>query len=308
VIHQRTVLVTGAGASHPYGFPLGRNLRDLVCALAAAGEWGTARELLANIGFSTDAIRGFAHDLSRSAYGSVDTFLEDFDDYIPIGKAAIATVLIPFEEPRLLFPGPANHWYEVLVNALDTDPERFKDNQLSIVTFNYDRSIEHYLSEVLTIRRRRNQRRALDDFSSIEIVHVHGALGNYDPTGTSGRPYTTTLSEESIQMAARDIIVIGEAKDDGESFVRARQLLAGAARVEFLGFGFNEASVKRLGLFSQPWDHERRSKVRVGSTFLNVPGEQCSHIRENILRSAIEPGVPSLDMDIAGYLGKYPLT
>ena len=33
MITKQTVLVLGAGASSDYGYPLGRGLRDLVCAL-----------------------------------------------------------------------------------------------------------------------------------------------------------------------------------------------------------------------------------------------------------------------------------
>ena len=46
-----------------------------------------------------------------------------------------------------LFPprAPSDHWYALLANQLEIGTDRFGENKLSIVTFNYDRSLEHYL-------------------------------------------------------------------------------------------------------------------------------------------------------------------
>lgn len=146
MITKTTVLILGAGASIDYGFPLGRGLRDLVCRVP-----GTAgASAITDAGYDPEELNEFVDILRHSGYTSVDWFLEDRPEFISIGKAAIAAALIPFENPDRLFPpdAPANHWYELLLNTMDSPRGSFTENRLSIVTFNYDRSLEYYLFRV----------------------------------------------------------------------------------------------------------------------------------------------------------------
>ena len=152
------VLILGAGASAPYGFPIGDRLRKLILANLTH----TSRKIIqpiVELGFTAQEIDTFRQAFDKSQQPSIDAFLEHrSDDYMEIGKLAIAATLIPFEREHLLLDqssNDANHvflgdpWYQYLIERLTTkDPDHFRNHKLSIITFNYDRSLEYSLALV----------------------------------------------------------------------------------------------------------------------------------------------------------------
>ncbi len=118
---KRTVFVTGAGASAPYGFPLGMQL--------AGGIIGWLRqpqslEQLKPFGFDREQMLRFADALQQSGRQSVDAFLEHRPDYIQIGKLAIANSLIQCEQLPMLF-GRSDSWLNYLFNRINCPFEKF---------------------------------------------------------------------------------------------------------------------------------------------------------------------------------------
>jgi len=287
VITKRTVLVLGAGASSHYGFPLGEGLRDRVCGLANDNVLVVACN---ESGLDRSDLQDFTETLIHIGYTSVDWFLEEWQSYTDVGKLAIAAALIPIEKPERLFPPEATggHWYEQLVNLMDAGSDAFAENRLSVITFNYDRSLEHYLWTVLKTRHRGDEERAARDFRSVEIVHVHGSLGAFPLPGSPGHAYAPNKDPKTIRDCADKIIVVGEAEDSASEFGRARELLGEAERVVFLGFGYHEESVRRLGIFNEPWNDERRERTYVAGTLHKVPTVDVEVIRGDILNGALQ--------------------
>lgn len=84
---------------------------------------------------------------------------------------------MPFEREEKLYHPDGKDWYEYLSVKLNSSFEEFGENQLSIITFNYDRSLENYLLNSLM----NLHGKALDECASalekILIVHVYGQLG-----------------------------------------------------------------------------------------------------------------------------------
>ena len=85
----------------------------------------------------------FSQELHYSRI-SVDAFLEHRPEYLQIGKLSIALCIMAHEHEKKLFNAQRN-WYDYLRIKLNSSFDEFGDNKLSIITFNYDRSIEHYL-------------------------------------------------------------------------------------------------------------------------------------------------------------------
>ena len=84
-----------------------------------------------------------------SAAPSIDSFLEHRgEDERYLGKLAIAYALIPFEKEERLFD--ESSWYPILLNKLKFKFEDFEKNKLAFITFNYDRSLEHFLMTALS--------------------------------------------------------------------------------------------------------------------------------------------------------------
>jgi len=157
MITEPTVLILGAGASYPYGFPTAKQLKWDICD-AFSNEKSLAPQLLdGKSDYSASEFSDFAMALRHSGNESVDAFLEQRqkqnERVVGVGKLAIAYALIPCEDEGKLFQrdfgSRGGHWYEYLFGRLNTDFRDFARNQLSIITFNYDRSLEHYLLTAL---------------------------------------------------------------------------------------------------------------------------------------------------------------
>jgi hypothetical protein len=273
------VLILGAGASQAYGFPLGVTLRDQVCRLLVTIPYSL---IMQQLGFERAATSAFVKDLSRSGFPSVDAFLEARQRYLDIGKAAIALVLLPYEQPDHLFPPHvrhANHWYEYLINEMGVGTSAWKNNRLTVLTFNYDRSFEHYFTSVIRQRAAVSERKAANLFKQVTIVHLHGQLGKHPGLGRNPVPYGVQLTPKLILRAAKGIRVISEAGDSLSTFRRARRFLLDAKRVYFLGFGFAQVSIERLGVFNSDDFHP----VVLGGTSKGITDRQWTRITRDFL-------------------------
>jgi hypothetical protein len=133
-----------------------------------------------------------------------------------------------------------------MVGAFDD----FAGNKLSIITFNYDRSLEQFFFSALLHRFGRNEWETAEAISHIPVIHVHGHLGELpwkaDRAGEI-RPYTNELTAETLRIASQSIKIIHEDIDNTAEFERARSLIQGAQRLFFLGFGYHPKNLQRLG-------------------------------------------------------------
>ena len=118
MIEIRTVLVLGAGASHPYGFPLGHELWEKASTedLSPIGEMFYPDRQAAE---SRNHILEFQRLLHESQCDSIDQFLEGRPKYEAVGKAVIADYLIRCESKAdLLGAAHKENWYGFLLNEL----------------------------------------------------------------------------------------------------------------------------------------------------------------------------------------------
>ena len=184
MITTPTVLVLGAGASYPYGFPTGVDLKRLICEQFSTTR-AVASQLLGCLNpegtkFAPDEFSKFREAFLKSGQPSVDAFLERRPEFLDVGKLAIAFCLMPFEkEENLYYPDPSRggDWYEYLSVKLNSSFEEFGQNRLSIITFNYDRSLEQYLLNSLINLHGKTRDECAEALAQIPIVHVYGQLG-----------------------------------------------------------------------------------------------------------------------------------
>lgn len=241
MIDTPTVLVVGAGASKPYGFPLGTELRDRVLEAATAPL--SAFQVL-RTGTKPDELLRFAEVLARSGFSSVDAFLEEQPAWISAGKAVMALCLLQAEfkaRPHILPPHqPADHWYQSLWACLKAPSwAAFRQQPFHIVTFNYDRSLEHYLAQVLSTSYSVSLPEVV---AALPISHVHGMLGSYEDSRFGAR-----IDEEMLKAASSGISVVHEREAAHSAFSQARRRLKASRRVLFLGFGYLPANMRKLG-------------------------------------------------------------
>jgi hypothetical protein len=253
VIRRRTVLVLGAGASMPYGFPSGRQLKTIIVADALSPTNGGVTELVNQAGYDTNKFREFASALQHSGRGSVDEFLEFRAEFLEVGKAAIAAALIPLENEARLFPAEAraDDLYQHLFSQMNTDRDAWSDNAISIVTFNYDRSVEHYMVIAFANAYGVTQATAGKVVAKVPIIHVYGSLGFLPSIQDGGREYIANASADNLRLAASGILILHENHpSSAPALQKAKELMAVAESIYFLGFGYHRTNLQRLDVRS----------------------------------------------------------
>jgi hypothetical protein len=169
-----------------------------------------------------------------------------------IGKSAMAVLLVQKENPAALWGGGDN-WLQYLYNRMiGSSLVEFSRNQVSFVTFNYDRTVEMFLATSLASAFGKSIEDVATALDDIPIIHLHGRLG-YLPwqSAAEGRPYNGNIDKRVMDICRREIKVVHEdITDRDRDFSKAKELLGNAQRVYLLGFGFGSKNVERLGLSS----------------------------------------------------------
>ena len=255
VIRTPTVFVLGAGASKDFEFPLGFELVHNVIDGLRKDKHARGEFLKMMIEFGEAALDDFLKTMDASSQNSVDAFLEHRRAYMEIGKAAMSMMLIKREREHELYRerDPFKHWMRYLLHQIrGQDFEEFWENKISFVTFNYDRSLEYFLHRALTDSYDKPPDYIWERMQKeIPIVHVHGRLGHFPWEGSGGRDYTPQVTVEGLHLCIKDIKIMHEGAEVATpEFDRAKKLLAEARRVRFLGVGFNNLNMQRLGVMS----------------------------------------------------------
>ena len=268
MIKHNTVLVLGAGASVPYKFPSGQTLIDNITLDVDYQESDLYKQLI-NCDFKPNSIKEFADALKESPLSSIDIFLETRPEFSKIGRSSIAISLLPCESvSRLMYyarkvrrasvqdkGGEGRSWYHYLFKQLHDPGTSFDENQLQVITFNYDRSFEHFLFlAVKSCYHGKNDPEIASMVQTIPIIHLYGSLGrlpwqqyqvrlsqNVTPFGAE------SLTSENLPKAADSIQIISDNNGVTPEFDKAKEILKNAERTYFLGFGFYKKNVERLG-------------------------------------------------------------
>ena len=239
------VLVLGAGASAPYHFPTGESLVERMAGLDD-DQQSEFVQVCPN--FTPHHVRLFCDDLRDSGWTSIDRFLQRRQDYSNVGRAMIGFVLMPYEDSSNLHAPNGGRWYRYLYSDIiaPLSPQDFGTNQLSIITYNYDRSLEKFFFDVLKKGFSLMDADAASLSQAIPIVHVHGSFGNLPGAGGHGRPYFADFTD--IHDAMHRLHIVSDDIQQSGVVERCSKLLEVASHVVFLGFGYDSVNVTRLEL------------------------------------------------------------
>jgi hypothetical protein len=272
MIEKRTVFVLGAGASCPYEFPTARELRTRIIKDFVGQYTEYIREsqprphdkrtaFLASR--AKDSAEMFVSAFHLSSTESIDLFLSRQPQFKEIGKTAICLSILGAE--RLShFREDLDHrecdWYFFLYNMLTrkaTGKEgylRFGENPIAFVTFNYDRSLEHFLFDSL-----RHSFEAVDEakakqqLDAIPIIHVYGKPAPLPWELTDGEAVLEygeqikRLVSIDLPTVINNLHVVHEERVNPE-LEKARKEIRKAERIFFLGFGYADENLDALGI------------------------------------------------------------
>ncbi len=279
MIEIKTVLILGAGSSYGYKFPLGFELCRLIYQIATSL---TNEKELKELNTSKEELVAFYQGFRYSGVVSIDEFLSARTEFIELGKKLIAKVLLPFENEMDLFPpfddSISEDWYRYLLERMMVDNlEDFSKNKISIITFNYDRSLEQFLYRALMHRFKASSEEISQQLKQINIIHPHGQLGLLPWQNESGDNsftvhYMGGPTIANIIAASKGIKIIHEANEDTHEFQKAHELINSADRVFILGFGYHKDNLRRLQL------RKRIQYQMMLGTVLNMKKEEVGQI------------------------------
>jgi len=254
MIARPTVIVVGAGGSMPFNFPSGASMLQS----ARGTEAHEMSRTLCNY-FDVSACRRFRESVVASLSDSLDAILETRTDLDQVGRFFIAQLILHAEHQSQGRTGVSGDWLAYLWNLMSDECgslEEFKKNNVTFITYNYDRLIEHRLLSALA-QRYQSTHKELYEFSvDRPVIHLHGTVGPFDDYGRPSVPYGVCplgqnfqeLLPGVLQKAAAGVKVVHQADPKSAEFDAARAALRDASTVFFLGFGFGRTNVRRLGL------------------------------------------------------------
>ena len=151
---------------------------------------------------------------------------------------------------------------------------------LSVVTLNYDRSLEYFLARNVEINCQDHlEEHARQKVQRLRIVHAHGSLGDIATV-----PYgSVNENAESVHEATRRIKIISDRMEDTEDFQKAQETIVDARNIVFLGFGYHDRTLSAL------LDKSNLQTKRVFGTVKGIFGERKRKITL-FFRSAIHFG------------------
>jgi hypothetical protein len=276
----RTLFVLGAGASFEVGLPIGVNLaRDIAERLNIYIEdyrelKSGDRHLLQAFRYEARKKQGNANPYISAAWQirdgmplskSIDGFMDNHkhDENIQFcGKLAIVRSIGEAERNSLLYSDQgersfpkndqlANTWFfkffrilneGVAKSAIDTLFDR-----VSFITFNYDRSLEHFLLHAVQGAYAVTEGEAQQVVARARIFHPYGVIGALPWQAHEGVPFgEVDFQPDSLISLSRGIRTYTERMEEGDTLNAIRKEVEQADRIVFLGFAFHPQNMMLL--------------------------------------------------------------
>lgn len=314
------VLVVGAGGSKEVGLPLGSELKSSIAqALDIRYEDGFRRssgDSLIDSAFrilardqlapSTNNINPYLQSSRRIACAmpqalSIDNFIDSHrgDESIALcGKLAIVRTILNAERQSMLYVDKRNSYntirfaeveetwfnsfFQLLTENCHWDDLPTRLSAVAVVTFNYDRCVEHYLHAGFQNYYGVSPEEARKALESLEIHHPYGTVGQLDwQSPTRGISFGGDLDAQRLLQLSGGIRTFTEGIDPklGESNA-IRHALGSAQRIAFLGFAFHKLNLKVL-FKGPPFTSEARS-IPVYATSLGLSKADVSVIGQEL--------------------------
>jgi hypothetical protein len=276
MIKRRSLFVLGAGASRPFGFPVGEDLRQQIISAPNS-------DLIKFCGVQPTTLAEFTDDFRRSGF-SIDRFLAHRPEYERVGRLSIASALLPAESDGHLHASGGtgdSDWYRSLWLRLTdglTEKEQLAHNNVRFITFNYDRSLERYLHLTAAAAFGLSMDQAYQLVERLFPTHVYGALGKYRATNGD---YSYGGDSPMFQQAADGLLVMPNARPDADPALE--DAFGWAQQVFFIGFSFDPMNCARLGALRPLSSISQAGPIRVHGTAWKFNAHEQAMARTNVV-------------------------
>ena len=167
------------------------------------------------------------------------------------------------------------------------DPEsynKFYQNKVAFITFNYDRSLEYFLYESL-----KNSfssapvQKIHDQFSKIQIFHVYGAVDKLPWQDGWFTQYREEPSFSTIAALRKNIRIVHEKTLEVDVSL-IKQSIKEASQIFFLGFGYAQENLDILSISSI-----LNTRQQIYGTAFNLTAKEISGIRARLRKDNDHP-------------------
>lgn len=283
MFRSKTVLVLGAGSSQEVNLPLGDELKqDILTKLSiefrdgwtqSSGDRQIVEALqkhsrdsdrTENINSYIDASRRLCRALPTAS--SIDNLLATHPADLQAslcGKLAVVSTIVEKERSSWLFVDPrgphdidyariGHTWFPAFFRLLHdginiSSLARLFEN-VSFINFNYDRCIEHYLYDALKRHYWLDDEKAAELMQSCKIYRPYGKVGKLPWQRTDPSPITVAFGSARCDLisTASQIKTFGESLAANDEIDAAKEAIAGAERIVFLGCAFHQQNVELI--------------------------------------------------------------
>jgi hypothetical protein len=312
MIRTPTVFVVGAGASCELGFPAGAALlRDIATALDIRFDYdrmasGDSRifDAFEQLARNPDGRRGNVNTYLHTSWRirdaaqlglSIDNIINqlDNDPLVPAcGKLGIARQLLLAEKESIIrinrddpsaFPlsEVRSTWLGRFAQLISQDMQASALDRIfgnvSIVSFNYDRSIRRTLPYVLASQFAIGEEAAQALSRQLKIFYPYGSLGGlpWEVGYQDGVGYGEADTASLVKVASTLRTFTEQIEDTGQ-LAEMRNALSSAERLVFLGFGYHRQNLDLLTAGVRP------DAKRIYGTSLGLSASDTEVVRNQL--------------------------
>lgn len=280
---KKTVFVVGAGASQEVGLPVGSELKGIIANKVDLYFEG-GRHLARGDREILDAVREMLRPLSNGGpldinpYAtagrriasampqalSIDNFLHTHstnEQIVLMGKLGIAASILQAERESSIFLDGADmgnkldfhsipdSWHNTFckmahANLEMKDIDTIFDN-VAIITFNYDRCIEHYVAHSLSNYFGLPLQSAQELTKKLVVIHPYGQVGKlpWQVTSSSGYDFGTEPTWDILVPIAKQLRTFTEWVENDAILKQMQRLLLDAEKIIYLGFSYGKINM-----------------------------------------------------------------
>ncbi|MCJ2023381.1 hypothetical protein [Methylobacterium sp. J-067] len=147
----------------------------------------------------------------------------------------------------------------------------------TIISFNYDRSLEFFFLHALMALYNINENEASEIMKTLAIFHPYGTVGKLPFMANNGETasyYGNILMGDPLIQVSKDIATYTEKIRDVETVERLRSAVSRCERLMFLGFGFHEQNLSLLKPATMATERE------IYATAYGIPSTNLPTIRD----------------------------
>ncbi len=310
MLRSKTVFVLGAGASKEANLPIGSELRKIIAKrlefkfdtsdhLQGSGDRKLFEMLNSKyrneINNYLKACRVIRDGIIHA--DSIDDFIDDHknNEYVVVcGKLAIFSSILEAERNSKLyykdthidntinFNDIEDTWYskffKLIAKNISNDKIQDIFKNISVISFNYDRCLEHYLVHATASKYAISLNDAEELVKKLTIYHPYGVIGEY--FNNTGKPRVKfgeyTYNSFSIDSIISNIKTYTEEVEQGYELINIQNGLKESDVIVFLGMAYHPQNMSLLEngfpkrIFATCYEISDSDKTEIQSMFYRL--------------------------------------